>query len=283
MTRANNYWMTNNSAGNSDWDEGAYYTGNQRAARVLTDRAYVNWALAWGATNQWLIGPGGSNDADSYCCGQTYIDLYRLTSQLTYITSITNNVNTWVASPATNQLYWIDAFYMAGPTFASVGNLTDAQKAAACGCIEPSSNRYWCYIPMPDGSAGLIFVFSYFPSSQVSAWGAYLPTYQVALLPPAANYTASTITYAGLTVGARYAWLPGAHEVSIVNGTTTLKSEGAFTAPVTYTGALSQTETFVPTRMRVYNGQIWGIIYLTHQAGAGYDSSRCRTAWRNLV
>ena len=150
-----------------------------------------------------------------------------------------------------------------------LASLTDAQKATACGCVEPSSNRYWCYIPNPDGSPGLIWVFSYFPSSQVAAWGTYSPSYQVALLPPAANYTASTVTYTGLTVGARYAWLPGADEVSITNGTTTLKNEGAFTATATsavvtgnaptaaYTGALSQTETFVPTRMRVYNGQIY--------------------------
>jgi unsaturated rhamnogalacturonyl hydrolase len=125
MTRANNYWMTNNSFGDSDWARAAYFTGNQRTARVLTDRAYVNWALGWGNTNQWLIGPGGSNDADSYCCGQTYIDLYRLAPQTTTdITDITNRVNAWVASSATNQLYWIDSFFMAGPTFARMGNLT---------------------------------------------------------------------------------------------------------------------------------------------------------------
>jgi unsaturated rhamnogalacturonyl hydrolase len=124
MTRANNYWMTNNSVGDSDWARAAYFTGNQRAARVLTDRPYVNRAFAWGNANQWLIGPGGSNNADSYCCGQTYLDLYRLTSRTTYITDITNRVNAWVASSATNQLYWIDAFFMAGPTFARMGNLT---------------------------------------------------------------------------------------------------------------------------------------------------------------
>ena len=84
----------------------------------------MNWAIDWGTSNQWLIGPGGSNDADSYCCGQTYLDLYRLASQPTYITDITNRVNAWVASSATNQLYWIDAFFMAGPTFARMGNLT---------------------------------------------------------------------------------------------------------------------------------------------------------------
>lgn len=124
MTRANNYWITNNSLGDSDWARAAYYTGNQRAARVLANRTYINQAFAWANANQWLIGPGGSNDADSYCCGQTYIDLYRLDPQPGDLTDITNRVNTWVASPATNQLYWIDAFYMAGPTFARLGNLT---------------------------------------------------------------------------------------------------------------------------------------------------------------
>jgi len=124
MTRANNYWMTQNSVGNSDWARAAYYTGNQRAARVLSARTYADWAFAWGNANQWLIGPAGSGTADSYCCGQTYLDLYRLDAHSLYLTSITNNLNAWVASAATNQLYWIDAFYMAGPTFASLGRLT---------------------------------------------------------------------------------------------------------------------------------------------------------------
>src|ERR1700733_14500370 len=61
MTRANNYWMTHNAAWDAGWARAAYFTGNQRAARALTqsasERAYVNWALAWGNANQWLIGP----------------------------------------------------------------------------------------------------------------------------------------------------------------------------------------------------------------------------------
>jgi len=130
MTRANNYWMANNSVGNAGWARAAYFTGNQRAARALTqsasERAYVNWALSWGNTNQWLIGPEitGSSPANAFCCGQTYIDQYRMDPQSLFITSMTNNVNAWVASSAMNQLYWIDAFYMAGPTFARMGNLT---------------------------------------------------------------------------------------------------------------------------------------------------------------
>jgi hypothetical protein len=150
--------------------------------------------------------------------------------------------------------------------------LTDAQKAAACGIVEPSSNRYWLYLPQPDGNAGKIYVFSYFPSSQIAAWGSYSPTYQVAVPAPAATYPATgpfTVTYTGLTVGQRYAWLPGANEVTLTCGTQILKGEGAFVATVTaatvtgnaasaaYSGALSATTTFVPTKFVVYNGQVW--------------------------
>jgi rhamnogalacturonyl hydrolase YesR len=128
MQRANDYWITNNfttnSSGDSDWARSTYFAGNQRVARVLTDRSYLAWAFDWGDANQWLIGPEGPDDADAYCCGQTYIDLYRLAPQLSDLTDITNAVNGWVASPETNQLYWIDAFFMAGPTFARMGNLT---------------------------------------------------------------------------------------------------------------------------------------------------------------
>lgn len=147
--------------------------------------------------------------------------------------------------------------------------LTDAQKGAACGVIDPGSNRYWIYIPNADASAGSIYVFSYFPGSQIAAWGAYSPTYQVAVRAPAANYTASVVTYTGLTVGERYAWKPGAHEVSITCGTTVLTREGAFTATATtatvagsaatasFTGALSITTDFVPTKLVAMGGQVF--------------------------
>lgn len=156
-----------------------------------------------------------------------------------------------------------------------LANLTDSQKAAACGIVEPSSNRYWLYLPQPDESAGKIYVFSYFPSSQIAAWGTYSPTYQNSILPPAANYTASQVTYTGLTIGARYAWLPGANELSLTCGTTTLAKsqsqtgEGAFIATATtavvkgtgatvaFTGALSLTTSFVPTKFVVFNGQVY--------------------------
>ena len=124
MRRANDYWIASNSAGNSGWARGAYNTGNQRASRVLGERAYHNWALSWGNANQWEIGPEGSGDADAYTCGQTYIDLYRMDLQPLYLANVKSNIDALVASPATNGWTWIDAFYMQAPTLARLGNLT---------------------------------------------------------------------------------------------------------------------------------------------------------------
>jgi len=156
-----------------------------------------------------------------------------------------------------------------------LASLTDAQKATGCGIVDPGSNRYWCYIPNPDGSAGLIYVFSYFrdanPELQVEAWGAYAPTYQAAVTAPAATYTGAppVVTYTGLTVGARYGWTPGANELLLVNGSTSLNEQGAFVATATtavvtgnlagnaFTGALSQTTSFVPIKFVTYQGQVW--------------------------
>lgn len=58
-----------------------------------------------------------------------------------------------------------------------LASLNATQKAAACGIVDPTANRYWIYIPKSDGTAGRIYVFSYFPSSEIAAWSAYIPSY----------------------------------------------------------------------------------------------------------
>lgn len=124
MQRANNYWITNNSVGNAGWARSAYHTGNQRAFRVLGERDYWAWANTWAGVNQWKIGPEGPFHADAHCCGQTYLELYRLDPQPGHLADIQARMDAVVASPAVDYWWWIDAFYMAGPTLARLGNLT---------------------------------------------------------------------------------------------------------------------------------------------------------------
>ena len=66
---------------------------------------------------------------------------------------------------------------------AHLSTLSETQKATACAVVEPSANRYWLFLPHASPSAsnfGTIYVLSYFPSSNISAWSTYTPSYQVA-------------------------------------------------------------------------------------------------------
>lgn len=50
---------------------------------------------------------------------------------------------------------------------------SDTQKDAACGIVEPSSKRYWLFLK------DVIYVFSNFPSSKITAWSKYAPTFNL--------------------------------------------------------------------------------------------------------
>ena len=149
--------------------------------------------------------------------------------------------------------------------------------------VEPASNRYWVYLPKQDDTPGTIYVFSYFSSSQIAAWGTYAPTYQSALTPTGLNY--------GVTAGTRYAWKPATGESKLTCGAVVLTQEGAFIAPAgatvatvtrsdagsVATGALSATISFVPESFIVSNGQVWvraGNLMLQYggSSNASYDN-----------
>ena len=122
--RANDYWIANNAVGDARWNRAAYHTGNQRAFRVLSERSYHNWSRSWGGVNLWKIGPEGPFHADAHCCGQTYIDLYRLDPKPVYLADIQARMDAVAARPNVDDWWWIDAFFMPGPTLARLGNLT---------------------------------------------------------------------------------------------------------------------------------------------------------------
>lgn len=56
---------------------------------------------------------------------------------------------------------------------ADLASITEADKAIVSSVIEPVDGRYWLVIN------GEIYVFSFFPSSKVSAWSKYIPEYSL--------------------------------------------------------------------------------------------------------
>ena len=123
MRRSNGHYLATFPLGTAVWNRGAYQTGNFRAWQTLGVQAYHDHAVAWATVNSWLIGPDAA-DADRQACGQTYIDLYRIDPQPVRIASIKSRMDALVASSSSeDDWWWIDAFFMAGPTFARLGVL----------------------------------------------------------------------------------------------------------------------------------------------------------------
>ncbi len=127
MRRANAYYQANFALGTAVWNRGAYHGGNIQAWRTLGLAPDLAYAVRWAESNAWTVGPeaGGSADADSQTCGQTYLDLYEIDPQPVRKASIKSRVDLLVANPATStdDWWWIDAFYMAAPTFARLGRI----------------------------------------------------------------------------------------------------------------------------------------------------------------
>lgn len=140
--------------------------------------------------------------------------------------------------------------------------MTEAQKAAACAVIEPSSNRYWLYLP-----TGHIYVLSYFPTSSIQAWTRYTPKYNVltTIAPTATGIPTDSWT---VVDGSIYKWTKGATETSLTCGDVTLTATGYFVADGTSAVAVSTgvspgtielvtPTTFTPTQFAVQNGRVY--------------------------
>lgn len=119
----NNYWQANNGYGDADWDRATYQTGNMELYHLTGNTALRDYATAWGQANNWQIGRADPFHADAYTCGQVYVDLYLENPQPNYLTQMKAALDGTVGSSRVDYWWWIDAFYMAAPTFARFDKL----------------------------------------------------------------------------------------------------------------------------------------------------------------
>lgn len=134
MRRANAYFMqkwpdtgkeivTNRTRPSNIWTRGVYYEGLMALQRIDPKKEYLDYALSWGEAHKWGLRNGvTTKNADDQCCGQTYIDLYRMDrSREERIRDIKTCIDNVVKSGRVNDWTWIDAIQMGMPVYAQLG------------------------------------------------------------------------------------------------------------------------------------------------------------------
>ncbi len=119
----NDYWIDSHpDPGDNGWARSAYFTGNMAAYDILPQQKYLDYALFWAEQNHWA--PASlSRNADDHCCGQTYIDLFKIETDTSRIIQIKQIIDGMVDSEKCNDWFWVDALFMDMPVFARLGAL----------------------------------------------------------------------------------------------------------------------------------------------------------------
>lgn len=111
------------------WTRGVYYEGLMALYSIYPREEYYDYAYDWSEYHNWGMRNGNTTrNADDYCCGQTYIDLYTICPKPEMLKNIKSNINMLVNTPQVNDWWWVDAVQMGMPVFAKLGKLTGEQK-----------------------------------------------------------------------------------------------------------------------------------------------------------
>jgi rhamnogalacturonyl hydrolase YesR len=106
------------------WTRGVYYEGLMALHQICPQAEYYQYALDWAEFHQWGMRNGNNTrNADDQCCGQTYIDLYKMEPHPERIRNIKTCMDMLVNTPQVDDWSWIDAIQMAMPVFAQLGNM----------------------------------------------------------------------------------------------------------------------------------------------------------------
>ncbi len=104
------------------WTRGVYYEGLMALHQIFPREEYYRYAYDWAEFHKWGMRNGNTTrNADDYCCGQTYIDLYNLEPKPEKLRNIKSCIQMLVNTPQNDDWSWIDAIQMGMPVFAQLG------------------------------------------------------------------------------------------------------------------------------------------------------------------
>ncbi len=118
------------------WAGAVYYVGLMALNSIHPKEEYYEQSVKWGESHNWMLNSYKvgqpkvySRNANDHCAGQTYLDLYQIDPKLERIATIRESLNRIVETPEANKdWYWVDALFMAMPTFAKLGVIEKDKK-----------------------------------------------------------------------------------------------------------------------------------------------------------
>ena len=125
------YWNNTTVGGRSRpsniWTRAVFYEGHMALYHVYPDTALYNYAFNWGKYHNWEMAykKNTSYDGDNQCCGQTYLELYRIAPASEMISTIKSCLDYCISNRANKDWTWIDAIQMSMPAYALLGKISN--------------------------------------------------------------------------------------------------------------------------------------------------------------
>lgn len=125
MREVNDHWIeTHADWGNAAWERATYMIGNIAAGDALAEPRYIDYAIAWADDHEFeLNGDTNTRNADNHAAGQVYLSLFERARDPAYIGDIALSLDNIIRSDRRDDWSWIDAQFMAAPTFTHLGEL----------------------------------------------------------------------------------------------------------------------------------------------------------------
>ena len=100
------------------WTRGVYYEGLMALYGIYPKDEFLDYTKKWADFHDWGMRHGNTTrNADDHCCGQAYIDMYRITGDRKMIQNIEASMEMLLNTPQVDDWWWIDAIQMAMPIF----------------------------------------------------------------------------------------------------------------------------------------------------------------------
>lgn len=107
------------------WTRAVYFEGLMALYTINPRQEYFDYMYQWADFHKWTPRNGNTTrDADDYCCGQTYIDLYNLCRDEKMISNLRAHAGMLVNTPQVDDWWWVDAVQMGLPYLAKLARAT---------------------------------------------------------------------------------------------------------------------------------------------------------------